>query len=178
MIPKRFRLPLALLALVLLAWLTYQTIHAGSEIPPPSTQQLTQLRKGSAAGMRIDGRSWSLDYQTATMTPDGSRAEIDDVRDGRILRDGKPFATMRAAHVTADVGGNSFTVKGPVEFIELGGRHRRIRTVDAQYAGDKQTLVLDHQATITEGKATVIVSRATVNFKTGESQFGRIEGTL
>ena len=45
---------------------------------------------------------------------------------------------MHAAHVTADVGGNSFVVTGPVEFIELGGRHRHIRTVDAKYTGDQQ----------------------------------------
>ena len=36
----------------------------------------------------------------------------------------------------------------------------------------------EHRATITEGKATVIVQSAKVNFKTGDTQLGRIEGTL
>lgn len=174
------RLPIlaVVVGLGALGWITYQTIHAGSEIPPPSTQQLTQMKHGSAGGRRIDGRSWSLDYSNATMTPDGQTAEIDNVRDGHILRDGKPFAQMRAAHVTADLAANSFVVSGPVEFIELGGRHRHIETTGARYSGDKQILVLDHRATIREGRATLIVQRATVNFRTGDTQLGRIEGTM
>jgi hypothetical protein len=159
-------------------WVVYQTIHAGSDVPPPSSQTLTRLNSGSAGGKRLDGRSWSLDYATATMTPDGQTAEIDKVRDGLILRNGKPFARMKADHVSVNTATNSFTARGPVEFIELGGRHRQIRTVDAVYAGDKQLLTLDHQATIREGRATVVVERATMNFATGATTLGRINGMM
>ena len=175
---SRLRLAAVVLGLALLGWLGYETIHAGSDIPPPNNQDLTRLGGGTAGGKRLDGRSWSLDYTTATMTPDGQSIQIDNVKDGLILRGGKPFARMRAAHVTANVGSNAFSVQGPVVFIELTGRHREIRTVDAVYTGDQQLLVLNHQATIREGPATVVVDHATVNFATGETKLGRITGTL
>ena len=160
------------------AWVVDQTIHAGADVPPPSSQVLTRLGGGSAGGKRLDGRSWSLDYGSATMTADGQTAEIDKIRDGLLLRNGKPFARMRADHVSANIASNSFTAHGPVEFTELGGKHRRIVTTDASYAGDKQTLTMTHQATISEGAATVVVQSATMNFATGATTLGRIDGTL
>jgi hypothetical protein len=175
---NRLRLAAVVLGLAVLGWLGYETIHAGSDIPPPNSGDLTRLGGGTAGGKRLDGRSWSLDYSSATMSADGQSIEIDNVRDGLILRGGKPFARMRAAHVTANVAANAFSVQGPVVFTELTGRHRQIQTTDAVYTGDQQLLVLNHQATIREGPATVVVDRATVNFATGETKLGRITGTL
>lgn len=172
------RLAAALLGLALLGWIGYETIHAGADIPPPNNQNLTRLDGGTAGGKRLDGRSWSLDYASATMTADGQSIEIDNVKDGLILRGGKPFARMRAAHVTANVGSNAFSAQGPVVFTELAGRRRTIETVDATYTGDQQLLVLNHSATIREGAMTVVVERATVNFATGETKLGRITGTM
>jgi len=175
---NRLRLAAVVVGVAGLGWIGYQTVHAGSDIPPPSSADITHLGAGTAAGKRIDGRSWSLDYTSATMTPDGQSIAIENVRDGLILRNGKPFARMHAAHVTANVGSNNFTVQGPVVFTELSGQRREIRTVDATYAGDQQLLVLNHTATIRQGLATVIVERATMNFATGETKLGRITGTM
>lgn len=177
-IVNRFRVPGAVLAAALLGWVVYQTVHAGSDIPPPTTSAVTQLNGGTAGGKRIDGRSWSLDYSSATMSPDGQSIAIDNVSDGLITRNGKPFARMRAAHVIANVGSNDFSAQGPVVFVELGGRRREIRTVDATYDGDHQILTLIHPATIREGPATVVVDHATMNFATGETKLGRITGTM
>lgn len=159
-------------------WVVDETIHAGSDVPAPSSQVLTLLGGGRADGKRLDGRSWSLDYASATMTADGQGAEIDKVRDGVLLRNGKPFARMRADHVSVNMASNSFTAGGSVEFTELAGRHRRIVTTGATYAGNTQILTLKNQATISEGAATVIVQRATMNFATGDTVLGRINGTL
>jgi len=175
---NRLRIPLALVLAALLAWVVYQTIHAGSDIPPPNAGTVTQLSGGTAGGKRIDGRSWSLDYSSATMTPDGQNIALDNVRDGLITRNGKPFARMRAAHVLANTGSNNFSAQGPVEFTELGGRRRKIQTVDATYDGDHHLLTLTHTATITEGAAKVVVDHATMNFATGETKLGRIKGIL
>jgi hypothetical protein len=172
------RLAAVPVGLLVLGWLGYETVHAGSDIPPPSKQDLTKLSAGTAGGRRLDGRSWSLDYNSATMSADGQNIQIDNVTDGLILRAGKPFARMHAAHVTANVATNAFSVQGPVEFIELGGRHREIRTVDATYTGNLEILVLNHEATIREGSMTLVVERATMNFATGETKLGRIKGTM
>jgi hypothetical protein len=175
---NRLRLPAAVLLGILLAWIVYQTVHAGSDIPPPSSSNVTQLSGGSAGGKRIDGRSWSLDYTTATMSPDGQSIAIDNVRDGLITHDGKPFARMQAAHVVANVGSNNFSAQGPVVFTELAGRRRQIRTVDATYDGEHRILTLVHPAPIHDGAMTVVVDHATMNFATGETKLGRITGTM
>lgn len=175
---SRLRLPAAVIVAAVLGWVVYQTIRAGSDVPPPNSSTVTQLSGGSAGGKRIDGRSWSLDYTSATMTPDGQSIAIDNVRDGLITRNGKPFARMQAAHVLANVAANNFSAQGPVVFTELAGRRRQIRTVDATYDGEHHLLTLTHPATIREGEATLVVDHATMNFATGETKLGRITGTL
>lgn len=174
----RLRVPLALIVALGLGWIVYQTIHAGEEIPPPPAQTQTRLTGGSANDKRIDGKSWSLDYDTATLSPDGSLATIERVHDGVILRDGKPYMHMTAHHVTANLALNEFVVTGAVRFTEVGGQHRRLDTDGARYTGADHTLHLDHPTTIRDGPITFHVASAVVNFATGETKLGRIKGTM
>lgn len=175
---KQLRVAGALVAVLLLAWIAWQTIHAGSDIPSQTTTAQTQLAGGSANDKRIDGKSWSLDYDNATLSPDGSLAEIDNVHDGVILRDGKPYMYMRAKHVSANLAANDFVVTGPVSFDEVGGQRRHLVTDEAHYSGNTHTLFLDHPTTIRAGGMTFRVVRAEVNFTTGETKLGRINGSL
>lgn len=176
--PRHLRLPAALLVAALLAWVGYETVHAGSDIPPPPNGSgPTRLNQGVASGKRIDGRSWSLDYTTATMSQDGSSAEIDDVRDGVIRRNGKPFMSLRARHISADVAANAFTVRGPVHLTEIGERHRSLDTIGARYDGPSQVLHLERPTTIRDGALTVRVETAVVNFKTGDLTLGPLVGS-
>ena len=165
-------------AVALLAWVIVQTTHAGSDIPAPMAGQQTQLSGGAVNGRRIDGKSWSLDYDTATMSQDGSIADIDNVKNGVLLRNGKPYMRMTAHHVTANVTYNDFVVTGPVHFTEVGGQHRRLDTVGAHYIGADHTLHLDAPLTIVDGAMTVRVKNAVVNFSTGQTTIGRIVGTM
>jgi hypothetical protein len=168
----------AAVAFAVLGWIAYETIHAGSDIPPSHSDGPTRLTTGEASGKRIDGKSWSLDYDSAVMTPDGSGAEIDNVHDGVIFRNGKPYMHMRARHVSANLDLNDFQATGPVSFVEIGGRHRRLDTIDAHYEGNVHTLVLTHPTTIREDGASVTVASASINFLTGETKLGRIAGNL
>jgi lipopolysaccharide export system protein LptC len=179
--PARLRQLRALAAIVLvlgIGWIVYKTIHAGEEIPPPSAQQQTRLSGGSANDKRIDGKSWSLDYDTATLSPDGSIATVEHVHDGVILRGGKPYMRMKADHITANLTLNDFVVVGKVTFTEIGGQHRRFETTGAHYSGSNHTLTLDQPLTISDGPLTLRVSTAVVNFTTGETKLGRISGTM
>ena len=175
---RRLRFPAIVLIAALLGWVVYETVRAGSDIPPPPNGSgPTRLNQGVASGKRIDGKSWSLDYTTATMSQDGSAVEIDDVHDGVLRRAGKPFMTMRARHVSADVAANAFTVRGPVRFTEIGGHHRSLETVGARYDGPSQLLRLEKPTTIRDGAITVRVETAVVNFKTGDLALGALVGT-
>jgi hypothetical protein len=168
----------ALVVVAGLAWVGYETVRAGEDIPPPHAQALTQLSSGHASDKRIDGKSWSLDYDSATMSADGSQAEIDNIRDGTINRNGKPYMHVRAKHVSANLQLNEFTVVGPVTFDEVGGQGRTLVTSGAHYIGFSHTLELPNRTTIRSGPVHLIVDHATVDFSTGTTTLGRIVGTM
>ena len=174
-----WRIPAALIALAFLSWVGYEIARAGNDITPPRVATQSTLANGKISGRRIDGRAWSLDYDTATMSPDGSYATIAHVRDGRLHRVGKPDVRLKADDVTVNTLTNDLTIRGPLWVDEpMGpGRTRTVKTVGARYVGATRTLQLDHTATITDGGTTITVASATVDFRTGDSKFGRIEGT-
>jgi hypothetical protein len=174
-----WRVPAALAALAFLGWVGYEIGRAGGDIQVQRVAGPDTLTHGKVQGRRIDGRSWSLDYDTVTMSPDGSQATIAHVRDGRIKRVGKPDVLMKADNVTVNTITNDLTITGPVEFSEgiAPGRTRTFKTVGARYTGVTRVMQLDHTATITDSGATVVVSNATVDFRTGDVSLGRIEGT-
>lgn len=174
-----WRFPVALAVLAVLGWLGYEIGRAGNDVIPPRMATQSTLDRGTVSSKRIDGRSWSLDYDKATMSADGSFATIAHVRDGRFHRTGKPDVLMTADDVTVNTITNDLTIRGPLAVSEplAPGRTRKITTVGARYSGATRTLQLDHTATITDQGATVTVATATVDFRTGDSKFGRIEGT-
>jgi hypothetical protein len=174
-----WRIPLAVAVLALLAWIGFEIGVAGNDIVVPRAPAPNRLVNGHVQGKRIDGRAWSLDYDTVTMSPEGSVATIAHVRDGRIHRVGKPDVLMHADGVTVNMVTNDLSVTGPVTFTEDegGGRTRTFATRGAQYGGGTHELDLPHTATITDGATRVVVSNAQVNFRTGDVRLGRIEGT-
>jgi len=174
-----WRVPVAVAVLALLAWVGYEIGRAGNDIQVAHVAGNNTLVNGRVAGKRIDGRSWSLDYDTVTMSPDGSQATIGHVRDGRLHRAGKPDVLMKADGVSVNTITNDLVVTGPVTFTEPQGpgRTRTFETKGAHYNGGTHELELDHTATITEGTAKIVVAKVLANFRTGEVTLGRIEGT-
>jgi hypothetical protein len=174
-----WRVPAAIAVLALLAWVGFEIGRAGSDIQVPRVAEQNKLLNGSIHGKRVDRRSWSLDFDTVTMSPDGQNATIAHVRDGRIHRVKKPDVLMRADGVTVNRLTNDLAITGPVTFTEQEGpgRTRTFKTTGAHYNGGTHLLEIDHTATITEGTAKIVVARATVNFSTGEVTLGSIEGT-
>ena len=174
-----WRVPAAIALLAFLAWVGFEIGRAGSDVKIAPFAAPNKLREGSIHGKRIDRRSWSLDFDTVTMSPDGLNATIAHVRDGRIHRLNKPDVLMKADGVTVNTVSNDLTISGPVTFrVDEGpGRMRTFETVGARYNGGAHLLDLDHTATITEGTARVVVAKATVNFRTGEVILGPIQGT-
>ena len=174
-----WRVPAAVAVLALLAWVGYEIGRAGGDVQVARIAAPNTLVHGRVQGKRIDGRSWSLDYDTVTMSPDGSQASIAHVRDGRLHRSGKPDVLMKADGVTVNTITNDLLVTGPVTFTEPQGpgRTRTFNTTGAHYNGGTHELQIDHTATITEGNAKIVVAKVLANFRTGDVTLGRIEGT-
>jgi hypothetical protein len=174
-----WRAPAVVAGLAFLAWVGFEIGRAGNEIVVPRMPSNDTLVGGKIHGKRIDQRAWSLDFDTASVSPDGSQATIAHVRDGHIHRPNKPDVTMTADGVTVNRISNDFTVSGPVTFVEPepDGRIRRFTTVGAHYVGGTHMLQLDHTATITEGTTKVVVSSAKVNFRTGDVTVGSLQGS-
>jgi hypothetical protein len=174
-----WRLIAALFALAVVAWIGVEIGRAGSDVPIQNLAKNSTLTHGSVSAKRVDGRAWSLDYDTVSMSPDGTQATIAHVKDGRIHRVGKPDVRMHADGVTVNTISNDLTITGPVEFSEdMGhGRTRTFTTIGARYGGATRVLTVDHRATITDSGATIVVGSITVDFRTGDASFGRIEAT-
>jgi hypothetical protein len=175
--PWRTAATLAVLAF--LGWVGFEIGRAGSDIAPPRFAGPSTLEQGKISGRRIDGRDWSLDYDTITMSPDGTYVTIPHVRDGRLHQIGKPDVTMHADGVSYNLATNDLTVSGPVVFRQDDGHGnvRTFRTRGAEYIGGSKTLVMPAPATITQGTTIVHVARIEIDFRTGDARFGRIAGT-
>jgi hypothetical protein len=175
----KWRRPAFVAAFAVLAWVGFEVGRAGHDIPPPHLLDQSTLSRGVISGKRIDGRAWSLDYDTATMSADATSATIAHVRDGHLHRPGKPDILVTADGVTINTVTNDLTIAGPVRLTEpLGdGKTRIFRTVGAQYIGMTRTLVIDHPSTIEEGGATLTVSTIRADFRSGKVVLGRIVGT-
>lgn len=173
-----WRTPAAIAVLAFLGWVGFEIGRAGSDIAVQRIQQPSTLVNGRVNGRRLDGRAWSLDYDTVTMSADGSQATIGKVRDGRLHRKGKPDVLIQGDDITVNTSTNDFFVRGPVKFTEDlgGGRTRTFTTTGARYVGATRVLQLDHRSTITDAGATIVVTNMSIDFRTGDAKLGRIEG--
>ena len=173
-----WRTPAVLGIFVFLAWVGFEIGRAGSDIAVQRVQQPSRLLNGKVNGKRLDGRAWSLDYDTVSMSADDTQATIGKVRQGRLHRNGKPDVLMQGDDVTVNRVTSDLFVRGPVSFKEdLGkGRTRTFVTTGARYIGATRVLQLDHEATITDAGATIVVENMTIDFRTGDAKLGRIEG--
>lgn len=165
-------------ALAFAAWVVVGIYRAGGDIPPPTGTPQTTLNVGHAEGRRLQKPSWSLDYDSIRTSPDNTTATLENVHDGELYKNGKPFMKLHAKHVVVNTISNDFTATGPVELVENDGRHRRRFVSDsAIYQGIQQTLVLNHPARIESDGAVLDVATATINFRSGDTKLGRITGT-
>ena len=153
--------------------------QAGLDAPPSPTLQPTTIQHGQAEGHRLDGRSWSLDYDRIRMSTDQVTADLDGIRDGKLFRKGKPPVRLQARHATINTASNDFTLIGPVTIKDPENGKLRTFTSDAAvWNSFSQTLVLAHPSTFTQGDIVLHVDHLSWNVKTGETKLGKIRGTM
>lgn len=165
-----------------LVWLVVGLILAGREPPPipPGTLPLT-LHGGRVTGNRMSTKSWMFEYNRAQMSPDGALATIDGVRKGVLYKDGKPYLSVTAEHVSVNTQTFDFTALGDVHVVQLqtgSGAPRSFDTDFVQWVNVAKLLTLPHPSVMRNGSDTLRVASIEVNFNTGEMRFGKMSGKL
>ncbi len=113
------------------------------------------------------------------MSPDGSLAEVEGIHNGILYRNGKPYLSISAKHISANTMSDDFTATGRVHIAQLKGPIPRSFDTDLiVWTNASKTLALDHPSLIKTGRAALTVEKATLNFDTGAVHLGRIKGTI
>ncbi len=163
----------------LVAILAEGLILSGRDIPPPMGSTPAILAKGQISAHRWKTKSWSLEYDRAQMSPDGSYAEVDGIHNGVLYRDGKPYLSISAQHISANTLSDDFTAIGRVHIAELRGAQSRSFDTDLiSWSNAMKTLTLAHPSIIKAGKGALTVESARINFATGAVHLGRIRGAF
>lgn len=174
----KFRAIASICGAILLVWLITGLILAGREPapPPPANQSLTS-RCGGVTGFRMSTKSWSFQCKKAVISPDGTFASIDGVRDGILYKNGKAYLGVDAQHVSVNTQTFDFTAIGDVRITQLsGGTQRSFDTDFIQWINATKMLTLPHPSIIRGGGQTLRVASITMNFNTGEIRLGKLSG--
>jgi hypothetical protein len=165
------------LGIAFAVWMTVGIMRAGNDIPQPPTSSTVQLHHGHAEGHRINGRAWTLDCEKIAPSPDDTFVTLTNVYNGELYKHGKPYMSVRAASITANLVSNDFTAAGPVTFSENDGKSQRSFTSNrAVYEGGSQQLTLPNAATVKIDGHVVQVTYVKYNIRTGALTVGRITG--
>jgi hypothetical protein len=165
------------LGIAFAVWMTVGIMRAGNDIPQPPTSSTVQLHHGHAEGHRINGRAWTLDCEKIAPSPDDTFVTLTNVYKGELYKHGKPYLSVRAASITANLVSNDFTADGPVKFVENDGKHKRsFSSNHAVYEGGTQLLILPNAATVEIDSGIVHVASVKYNIRTGALTVGRITG--
>ena len=167
-------------AIALAAYVTIGIILAGRDTPPiPPTMQAINLRGGHVRGNHITTHSWSFDYDTANLSPDGITGSINGVHHGVIFKHGKPYMKISAEHVSINTQTLDFTALGKVSIARIGDSQKRSFDTDlVEWTNSTKMLLLPHPCYVHSGGQLLRISHITVDFATDDIHFGKIEGSV
>lgn len=166
----------------MLIWFVVGIVLAGREPAPPTPgSQPLSLRGGRVTGNRISTRSWTFDYRHAQMSPDGTLATVDGVRNGVLYRKGKPYLSIAAQHVSVNTQTFDFTATGDVHVEQLNSKDKVKRSFDTdllQWTNVTKMLSLPHPSLFRTGDQILKVASISVDFNTNDIHVGKIEGSF
>ena len=172
--------------LVLLAvggafWIAYEISIAGDGNLPSLETPAVVMKNGKAYGERLTSHSWSFKYGRAVARVGETIFDLDDVHDGVIYKDGKPYLRFRAKHVTANTITRDFAVSGAFHVDMPGkGAARSLDTDRASWSDGTQTLSLPDATTIRgkDGEPPLTLRGLTLDIRTKSARVGHIAGPL
>jgi hypothetical protein len=161
-----------------LVYVIVEVILAGRGTPPlPTNQNGITLHGGHVQGNRISTKSWSFDYKSAQLSPDGATGTVDGVRNGIVLRKGKPYLRVAAEHISVDTQSLNFTAVGKVHVVMIDDpEHRSFDTDLVIWTNAAKMLRMDHPSYIHSGDQTLQLQNVTINFDSGQIHLGGISG--
>jgi len=162
----------------LAVYVIVEVVLAGRGTPPlPSNQSGITLHGGHVQGNRISTKSWSFDYKSAQLSPDGTTGTVDGVRNGIVLRKGKPYLRVAAEHISIDTQSLNFTALGKVHVEIIDDPQRRSFDTDLViWTNGAKMLRMDHPSYVHSGDQTLKLQNVAINFDSGEIHLGGISG--
>jgi hypothetical protein len=178
---RRFpwRLLLTLAGVALAIYLGVQTIIAGIGTPPlPVDQNGISLKGGEVRGNRITTKSWSFDYTSAELSPDGTSGTITGVKHGIVFKHGKPYLSVSAASITLDTMSLNFTAVGKVTVGLIGDELKRSFDTDLViWNNTAKQLQMDHECYLHAGSQVLDFKSIDIDFSTDQVHFGAVNGS-
>ena len=180
----RWRVAVLIVAAILLVWVGVEVFTAGggpSVAPPPPGVQSMTLHGGRVTGNRMSTKAGMFAYQHAEMSGDGVTASVDGIRQGVLYKDGKPYLTVNAQHVSVNTQTFDFVATGDVHVTQAaqsGGASRSFDTDLIQWSNATKALTLPHPSVVRSGDQTLTVTSVSVNFNTGDIKLGKVNGGI
>ncbi|HEV3155267.1 MAG TPA: hypothetical protein VGZ02_15770 [Candidatus Baltobacteraceae bacterium] len=167
---------------LLLLWVIVGVILAGREPGGnlPGSTPIT-LHGGRVTGSRISTRSWNFDYTSAQMSPDGTEATVEGVKNGILYRKGKPYLRIAAQHVEINTQTFDFSAIGDVHIAAIDPKDGLAKSFDTdlvQWTNATKMLELAHPSIVRTNGQVLKVASISVNFNTNEAHMGRISGSV
>lgn len=178
---KRTWRRIAIVAGIIVAvWVALEILFAGGTLPPiPPDQTGITLRGGHVNGNRVTTKSWTFDYESAQLTPDGTSGTVRGVRDGIVYKKGKPYLKVSAEQITIDTQSLNFTAVGKVHVTLVGdAEHRSFDTDLIEWTNGAKELRMDHPSYLHSGGQTLKLQSVTIDFDTNKIHFGSVGGSL
>lgn len=152
-------------------------VLSGHDLPPLPGAHPVFLGAGGVTAHKMSTKTWALFYDHAQTSPDGSLAEIDGIHNGVFYKNGKPYVTISAKHVSVNTLSQDFTATGDVHITQLKGATARSFDTDLiVWSNGNRLLTLSHPSVIKTGDRTMLVQNATFNVQTGDIHLGKIGG--
>jgi hypothetical protein len=167
--------------LIVLIWFGVGVYLAGQNSPPLPPAQNIFIKNCMIRGNRISTRSWSFSCKNAQISPDGILATIDGVHDGILYKNGKPYLSIAAQHVSVNTQSFDFTATGDVHVVALHPKDGISKSFDTdlvQWVNAAKMLQLPHPSVFTTGGKALKVAAITVDFNKDQVRLGNVNGNV
>ncbi len=173
-----------------LAWLTALIVavfigvgihDAGrDERPAPPANSQIVFNGGHVNGQKLRFKSWSADYDKIVSNADQTVLQLENVHNGIIYKDGKPYLHVRAAHMTVNTASRDFSANGPLYVESVGSTPTRsFQTNSATWSDAAQKLTLAQRIVIHSGAdEPLTVGSLTFDVKSGNVDIRDIDGPI